>query len=224
MIRPRAAEGTETGVSDPIALLRSFHRKERQLLLSEVLRREEDEEVFRLGDGFRERLGVEIGVAVHPGAYVAMDYHLDWLGVALRLAAASGPPEPIPNDGWFKATQEDIDLLVAFRDEDETHVVLIEAKGVTGWNNAQLASKAERLRRIFGDGPGFGLATPHFVLMSPKRPVRIGMSDWPGWMCRPDGKPHWLELSLPGGLRKATRCDADGNDTAEGGYLRIDTL
>lgn len=208
--------------SDLIALLRSFNRKERQILLSEVLRPEEGEEAFSLDAGFRKRLGGKIGVAVPADAYVAMDYHLDWLAMALYLAATPDPPERICNDGLFEANQEDVDLLVAFEAADGAHLALIEAKGVTGWTNAQQDSKARRLRRIFGDVSG--LATPHFVLMSPKRPAGIEASDWPGWMRRPDGEPYWLELPLPGGLRKATRCDADGNNAAEGRFLRLDTL
>ena len=210
--------------SDLIALLRSFNRKERQILLSEALRREEGEAVFSLDAGFRERLGGEIGVTVPADAYVAMDYHLDWLAMALHLAATPDLPERIPNDGLFEANQEDVDLLVAFEAADGAHLALIEAKGVTGWTNAQQDSKARRLRSIFGDGDGSGLATPHFVLMSPRRPAGIEASGWPGWMKRPDGEPYWLELPLPGGLRKATRCDADGNNAAEGRFLRLDTL
>lgn len=205
-----------------IALLRSFNRKERQILLGEVLRRDGGEEAFRLGAGFRARLGGEIGVTVPADAYVAMDYHLDWLGTALRLVAMS-ESGLIPNDGWFEGNQEDIDLLVAFEIGDGAHLVLIEAKGVTAWDKKQQDSKARRLDRIFGGGHVSGLATPHFVLMSPRRPVRIDTSGWPGWMRR-DGKPHLLELPLPGGLRKPTRCDADGNDAAGGGFLRIDSL
>ena len=151
-------------------------------------------------------------------------YHLDWLAMALHLAATPDPPERICNDGLFEANQQDIDLLVAFEAADGAHLALIEAKGVTGWKNAQLDSKVRRLRRIFDDGSGSDLATPHFVLMSPKRPVHIEASDWPGWMKCPCGKPYWLKLPLPGGLRKATRCDADGNNAAEGRFLRLDTL
>ena len=209
--------------SDLIALLRSFNRKERQILLSEVLRREEGEVVFSLDAGFRKRLGGKIGVTVPADAYVAMDYHLDWLAMALHLAATPDLPERIRNVGLFEGNQQDVDLLVAFEAADGAHLALIEAKGVTRWDKRQLASKARRLRRIFGDGPGSDLATPHFVLMSPKRPARLDTSGWPGWMRR-DGKPHWLELPLPGGLRKATRCDDSGNDAAEGGYLRLDPI
>ena len=211
--------------SDLIALLRSFHSKERQILLSEALCREEGGEAFSLDAGFRERLRGEIGVAVPADAYVAMDYHLDWLAMALYLAATPDPPERIPNDNGelFEGNQQDIDLLVAFEAADGAHLALIEAKGVTRWDKQQLASKALRLRGIFDDGSGSSLATPHFVLMSPKRPG-IEASDWPGWMKRPGGEPYWLELPLPGGLHKATRCDADGNDARVGRFVRLDPL
>lgn len=58
------------------------------------------------------------------------------------------------------ATQEDIDFLIAFADKDDSslvHLVMLEAKGVTGWSNSQLARKARRLNAIFGnDGTAWG--------------------------------------------------------------------
>ncbi len=111
-----------------------------------------------------------------------MDYHLDWLQMALYLAATPSPPSPIPNDDLFKANQEDVDLLVAFDDTATTHLVLVEAKMETGWRNSQLRSKAQRLRLIFGTGrPGAASATPRFVLASPKKPGRLRTDSWPEW-------------------------------------------
>ena len=133
--------------------LRSFNRKERFILLTEALGRE------RLGEDFRRRLGEAIGMTIPADAYVAMDYHLDWLQMALHLADNPPPKEPIRNDDLVTGNQEDSDLLVAFDHELTTHIVLIEAKVETGWTNKQLNSKAERLSRIFGEGrPGVHLA------------------------------------------------------------------
>ena len=205
-------------MSNLITHLRSFNRKERFILLREAL----GTDTFCLDDAFRERLGDLLGVTVPADAFVAMDYHLDWLQMALFLAATSSPPSSIPNDDLFKANQEDVDLLVAFDDAATTHLVLLEAKMETGWTNSQLRSKAERLRLIFGTGrPGAGLATPHYVLASPKRPGLLDVDEWPGWMKR-DREPVWMPLPKPPGLRKVTRCTKDGRVSASGGFLRID--
>ena len=142
-------------MSDLIKHLRSFNRKERFILLQAAL----GTDTFSLDDGFRERLGEVVGATVPADAFVAMDYHLDWLQMALYLAATPSPPSPIPSDDLFKANQEDVDLLVAFDDTATTHLVLVEAKMETGWTNSQLCSKAQRLRLIFGtDRPGAHLA------------------------------------------------------------------
>ena len=201
-----------------IEYLRSFNRKERFILLREAL----GGETFRLNESFRRRLGDLLGISIPADAFVAMDYHLDWLQTSLYLTATPSPPKPIPNDGLVSGNQEDVDLLVAFEDSATTHLVLIEAKVETGWTNKQLRSKADRLDLIFRHRrPGADLATPYFVLMSPSEPARITTDGWPDWM-RPGGKPMWMELPRPDGLRKVTRCTAEGTVSAGGHYLRID--
>ena len=202
--------------------LKSFNRKERFLLLCEALGF--DDQTFRLAEGFINKLSCRIGHEIPRDAYVAMDYHLDWLQMALYLASEPSPPDPIFNDDLVKANQEDIDLLVAFGESGTTHLVLIEAKGDTGWTNDQLGSKADRLKRIFGESrPGAGLVKFHFVMMSPKESERIDVRKWPDWM-RPRDKPLWMPLQFPGSLRKVTRCRNDERRTRskDGGYLRLD--
>ena len=89
-----------------------------------------------LDDGFRKRLGDCIGVDVPECAFLAMDYHLDWIQIAFHLDASPdidpGRPFPKPDFGDINRDQEDIDLLVAFKGKDAgravTHLVLIEAK------------------------------------------------------------------------------------------------
>ena len=201
--------------------LRAFNRKERFYLLEEALK---GDSTFRLDAGYRKRLGDKIGVPVPADAYVAMDYHLDWIQMALYLAATPKPPSPIPNrdNDLFAANQEDVDLLVAFDRGRPTHLVLVEAKLETGWTNSQLNSKAERLGRIFADGRrGVDLARPHFVLTSPKESSDIRTDVWPKWM-KCDGKPVWMELNHPPGLRQVTRCSASGKVSWNGRSLRID--
>ena len=213
-------------MSDLITRLQSFNRKEQFILLREAL----GGRTFSLEAGFRERLGTLIGVRVPTDAFVAMDYHLDWLQMALFLARTPTPPQFIPkgdvlSEGQedLNANQMDIDLLVAFDTEAKTHLVLLEAKMETGWSNLQMRRKAKRLRQIFGDHPHSDVARPHFVLLSRTRPQRLEAGKWPAWMKR-DGKPVWMELPRPDGLCKVTRCGEDGAPSQGGGFLRVDRL
>src|SRR4051812_47521961 len=109
---------------------------------------------FRLADDVRKEVGAAVGgVHVPPDAYVAMDYTLDWLYAAVRWyldARLNLDPQfksaPVlwPNGMALSASMEDIDLVVAWEDQ-RPHLLLVEAKGFTGWTNKQLASKASRL-------------------------------------------------------------------------------
>ena len=206
-------------MSDLIRHLRSFNKKERFILLQEAL----GADTFSLDNDFRKRLGNLLEFPIPAEAFVAMDYHFDWIQMALYLAATPAPPSPIPNDELFKANQEDVDLLVAFDGSAMTHLVLVEAKMETGWTNSQLRSKAQRLRRIFDAGQtGADFVTPHFVLASPKQSERVCTDTWPQWMA-PNGVALWMELPRPTGLREVTRCTEDGRVSASGGFLRIDS-
>ncbi len=110
---------------DFIKHLRSFNRKERFYLLQAAL----GEDTFSLAPGFRERLENELGLTVPRDAFVAMDYHLDWIALALYLSVTPDPPDRIPKAGSLaevNKSQMDIDLLVAFNAGATTHIVLIE--------------------------------------------------------------------------------------------------
>lgn len=207
-------------MSQVIGYLEQFNRKERFILLNHVL----GKQAFLLNRDFRETLRREIGVLVPDDALVFMDFHLDWLQMALHLANHDDAlSHAIKNNGLATANQEDIDLLVAFRNEDpdETHLVLIEAKADTGWTNRQLKSKAKRLGFIF-DKHSYGteLVKAHFVLMSPRRPQRIETDTWPHWMkANTDDSIHWLELPLRDGLLKVTRCHENKTPATDGKFL-----
>ena len=206
-------------MSDTIDYLRLLNRKERFFLLHKAL----GDDTFRLTDRFRAELesclddSIDGTVSIPHHAYLAMDFHLDWIAMALRLAAEgtqSGtgnrfPIESISNDGWFLGTQQDVDMLVAFRDDHTVHLVMIEAKADTDWRNDQLNAKAERLRWIFCDERQRAKPiVPHFVLMSPAQPRSLTKKGWPSWMLR-NGEPLWLPLPLPDDLIKVTRYDPD---------------
>lgn len=160
-------------------------------------------------------------VVVPADAFVAMDYHLDWICVALTLARGASEDAVHPNDGGITGNQEDVDLLVAYEAQGATHLVLLEAKAETGWTNKQMTSKAARLRALFGDdGERWPGVRVHFSLVSPKKPERLESEAWPGWMTDGDG-PRWMGLEVPGGLRRVERCDGGGRASAEGEWFRV---
>lgn len=208
-------------MSKVIDLLQRFNRKERFLLLNHVLG-EAAGEVFRLNSDFNESLRDILGLDGIPSdAFVAMDYHLDWIQMAVYLADGNSQSRCIVyNDDLVKANQEDVDLLVAFEDGStkKVHLVLIEAKADTGWTNKQLQSKAKRLKQIFNE-KALRYVTPHFVLMSPGGGARITTDEWPHWMGGASGSALWLKLPFPDGRLKVTRCDEDRKNSASGGWI-----
>lgn len=213
-------------MSQVIQALRSFDRKERFAVLREVLGF--DPETPHLHSRFREKVSNCIGMSVPEHAFLAMDYHLDWIDMALYLVSKQNirPKSPFPNEHSpnINQNQQDVDLLVAFEADDigdaTTHLVHIEAKAYGGWTNAQLAGKARRLRAIFGeDGARFGFATPHYILMSARRSTDISTQSWPKWMKSGD-EPIWLDYTLPPRL-KITRCDKSGRPSKDGGHLIV---
>ena len=128
---------------DLIGLLKRFNRKERFFLITQAL-------TCQLSDDFRLALGGTVDLQIPHDAFMAMDYHLDWLTAAL-YAHEHGKADLIyenPQQQIIKGNQEDIDLLVAFPEGEKYHIVLVEAKGATGWTNKQMQSKADRLTRF----------------------------------------------------------------------------
>ena len=225
----------ETTLLDTIDYLRLLNRKERFHLLHRAL----GKTTFHLDECFRTRLqsclsgSLRGGASIPPDAFVAMDYHLDWIGMALHLAADGSerarhdrfPLKGIVHDGLVSGTQQDVDLLVAFSDGATTHLVMIEAKGDTRWRNVQLDRKAQRLDWIFsGDRPWSDSIAPHFLLMSPTCPKFLTKKGWPSWM-KPNGEPLWLHLPLPEDLVKVTRYNHDGDRKPKSyRYLSVDRI
>ena len=200
-----------------VEYLESFNRKERFFLIGTAL----GNPSFRLPQDFRARLSQAFGVHVPPNAFAAMDYHLDWIHASLLLPGSEDVVVHPNTEPIATGNQQDVDLLVAFDEGSITHLLLLEAKVETGWTNKQMLSKADRLRRIFGDdGMRHPQVKPHFGLMSPRTPQRLDASAWPSWMTR-EGVPIWLELSLTPGRRRITRCDRNGRSSATGGFFRV---
>lgn len=211
--------------SKVIDYLKRFNRKERFILLSHVLGQQAGE-AFRLNPEFRKALACKLGLAIPGDAFVAMDYHLDWIQMALHLAdqRAEDVGAIVPNDNrLISAKPTDVDLLVAFVEEGtlNTRLLLIEAKADTSWTNKQLEPKANRLSDVFGKTTyGGEVVKPHLVLMSPRESVGIKTEGWPPWMmAEGNDTVHWLELPLRDDLLKVTRCDREGRSNKDGDSL-----
>jgi hypothetical protein len=208
-------------VSNVIDLLRVFNRKERYFLLKDALG------AFNLSAEYRGHIGEKLALNIPESALVAMDYHLTWLYASLVLAAEGTTPQSAVNRviennaGIVHGNQEDIDLLVAFDDGDMTHIIVIEAKGVTGWTNSQLKSKAMRLMEIFGEaGTDRANVVPHFVLTSPKESKGIDLTSWPKWMSQ-EGKVAWIQLPIPSDLLRVSRTNERARPDKDGSYWAV---
>lgn len=206
--------------------LRCFDRKERFAVLREVLGF--DEETPCLAEDFRRALSGCIGVCVPKHTFLATDYHLDWIELALHrtrhpeIGAGHVFGNPAPDR--INENQQDVDLLVTFvgnrGSRQVTHLVMIEAKAYLSWDNRQLKSKAKRLGKIFGDNCCRRDAVePRFVLMTAHEPRKIDTRSWPGWT-RKGKDPFLLRYNLPRRL-EVTRCSEDGDSSQEGSHLLL---
>ena len=201
-----------------LEVLESFNRKERFFLVKHALGS------FQLSDDFRAELKRKIGVEIPQCAFAAMDYHLDWLVAALYVNERGDDKRVFcnPQQRIVEGNQEDIDLLVAFKDGEKHHLVLVEAKGVGSWDNKQMLSKANRLGEIFGaEGKCFAGVEPHFILVSPNLPQKLKTLEWPGWMSKNCVSNIWIELEFPEGRFRVTRCDADGSSSKTGSHFTV---
>lgn len=197
---------------DLIDILESFNRKERFFLVAQALGKPK----FTLSREFRLELGEKVGltaqgIEIPTDAFAAMDYHLNWVHASLVLAFAD-PKErvdlintPTVESVEKKAAeqnQEDVDLLVAFKDDNgHHHLIFVEAKGYdangfAGVDKGQLCSKVKRLRKIINPngGSGYKNTKTYFCLMSGYKPQNLKSDDWPKWNEKP---LHWMPLSLP---------------------------
>ena len=73
--------------------LESFNRKERFFLVGAAL----GNPTFRLDPTFRDQVGREFGLDVPEEAFVAMDYHLDWIYAGLVVSSAGPTSVVFPN-------------------------------------------------------------------------------------------------------------------------------
>lgn len=195
--------------------LRGFNSKERFFLIGHVLGNPQ----FAPSSDFRTEIANALRLRLPDDLFCAMDYHLDWLYASLQMNADGGKKLVYPNDaGIIKAQQEDVDLLMGYEVSSTCHIILVEAKGVTGWTNSQMQSKAARLQDIFGeDGRKWAHVIPHFMLMSPRKPQHLDVSGWPRWMA-PEGHVPRIPLRVSTDLKRVSRCEPDGTPSARGKF------
>jgi hypothetical protein len=212
---------------DLISLLDDFNRKERFFLIR--YRLEGDKKLHPEAD-FRNALGGALGIHIPPDASWWMDYHLDWLYASLVIHQDGGIVDPkkvyqSPEPGGknVNASQQDIDLLIAFEEQaTPTHILLVEAKLDTSWTNKQFSSKVARLAQIFGhDGSRYPEVVPNFAIFSPKEPTKLLTLDLCPWMLNKDGKVPWVKLAPNRKWRQITRCNSGGLRSELGEYWRI---
>ena len=213
-------------MSELIELLKRFNRKERFFLIGQALGNRD----FTLSDGFRKCLGDEICIEIPPDALVAMDYHLD--SVAASLWRYRNPKHPVNKDfprqnEMITGTQQDIDLLIAFKEKNSEvcHLVFLEAKaydsnysdGLATWNpkevRDQMQNKTDQLRRIFEADKGlYPEVNPYFCLISYSPPSSDELrANW----------PEWVKLDLPRNRLRVVRCNSSGKHDRKGDHFRI---
>ena len=233
-------------MSSLIENLKRFNSKERYFLVDYATKGG-----FELSDKFREDVSKALNLELPESpTFVAMDYHLDWLLASLVLEKFPGwelyedkdlpkfqnqktdieatqEDEDLPKfkklENDIEATQEDIDFIIAFDKGEETHIVLLEVKGVTGWTNKQLNSKAVHLDKIDkildSDEKCYQGVFFHFAIFSPKKPTeRLKLTKGPKWMkSKANDEVVWIKLPLGTkdlpleikDLWKVERCDKD---------------
>jgi hypothetical protein len=183
-------------MSAMITNLEKLNRKERFFLIRTAL----GHDTLKLGQSFRDVLISKFHLNVPDDAFVATDYHLNWIFAAAALTFGQPVHDHIYDnrDGTVDGTQEDVDLLVAFEDDSGlNHLIMLEAKGVGAYDNKQFAHKMKRLTRIFGkDGCRFARVRPYFGLMSPREPRHLRCDVCPSWL-KIDGKIPWLPMLIP---------------------------
>ncbi len=156
--------------------LKGFNRKERHHVIETAV----TGAPLTLSDQFREQLEKALGLTIPDSAYVAMDYHLNWIAAAQHMAARGSSVSAAPGKTThfenypgkrvspiLQGNQQDTDLLVAYESEGRVVLVMIEAKADSKWNDQQISSKAKRLGNIFQKKSPETLVDPYFVFLGP---------------------------------------------------------
>lgn len=216
-------------MNDLLQILKRFNTKERFYLISHALGNKE----FTLSEEFRNKINKKLTLNIPTdNVFVGVDYHLDWIYGSLELYQNNLNPEEVScynkydysGKQMIYGTQEDSDLIICYKDNQDYHFIFIEAKGVTSWNPKQLHSKANRLKDIFGDDNyKWKNVCPHFLVISPGELCQIDDSNFPKWAYT-DGEIVQLKLEIPEDLIKITRCNEYLKNDKDGDYWKVDKI
>ena len=202
-----------------IYYLKQLNRKERYFLIGLAL----GNPTFKLDESFRAKLNKGFHVNIPENAFVAMDYHLNWIYAAAELAFGKAVHDQIYNNdnSVIDGTQEDVDLLVAYEDTSSvTQLIMLEAKGVTSYSNEQFKHKIDRFEKMFGDnGDKFKQVKPWFGLVSPRKSRNLCVDCCPSWL-KVDGEIPWFQMEIPERL-VLFGCDEHGKSNSERKYWTV---
>jgi len=176
---------------------------------------------FALSEALRAQLFNMLNTSVPEQTYVAMDYTLDWLHAALTCYFNGGAWKtllPINSPLEVSATQEDVDLLIAWDDSTGKHLVLIEAKGFSGWSNKVMHHKAQRLG-VICDERVRQTVDVHFVLAGHTPTQGLDCTEWPAWMSQ-EGRLHFLTITPPEQRWAVQRVTSNGEASKQGKQWR----
>jgi hypothetical protein len=174
--------------------------------------------------GFLDEILEACNINAKPeNVFCAMDFHLDWLYAALIKNPLNEEPLPLVPDaaGQFPVTgsQQDADFVMCFTERDgvgrsETHLLLIEAKGVGAWDTGQMMMKLRQYRAMkpaFERNPN---VRPRLILMSPKDPFENATRQNSEFLSalkafEDFGEIRWIELKMEETFR-VVRCNVEG--------------
>lgn len=194
-------------------MLCALDRKERHALVQFAL----GENATHIDALFKDTIRERIDINVPADAIWFMDYHLDWVYVALYHFTNDIPLDtdkqfPKPDEALLSFTNEDIDMLIYFEHEDEHHLIFIEAKYEIGWTNKQLLRKQNRLTKIekhFLESAKNCKIHFHYIITSPRKPSsKLDKTADEQWT--------WMKFPSDKRLFGVSRCDKSLTKSAEG--------
>lgn len=215
------------------AILERFNRKERNLLLRDILGC--PGKTLDLSPNFCERLAkaVQLPTDFLSTAWWATDFHFDWLAGGLLTFVNGETRERQENpSGLVMGNQEDLDLVVvaqASAPQAQYHLILIEAKAYGYFTKKQYESKVARLAQLYKFYRDMEKESPpritfHYVLYSPSAPEKLVAKFLP-WQTDVAKNPEHvhLVLTLPkpaGSILAVTRCNDDDVPDMQGRFWK----
>lgn len=214
-------------MEDPLAAaLEMFNRKERNLLIRDILGGAG--RVPHISAGFDERLtkALKITEGSLKSAWWATDFHFDWLaGALLTFVKGKTLFGQINEPRLVHGNQQDLDVIFAAHDPSPTaetphHLILMEAKAYGYFTTEQHRSKVARLDQLYDFYEGLEKEPKHkirfhYVLCSTKE-LPVGAA-----------KPKHidlvhLEIELPkrSDRLKVMRCNDRDKSDKDGAWWR----